>query len=135
MKNILLFISLSLMFLLGARDMNVVPFEKEGVGMETVLHSDIPVGYISSVVFEWPEEGDAYVDAQSLARQFRVCGRGQRHLSVHQFSSVRSTAFRVAQKHHELLYHSIGRIFSSLPYQGWSVPSDHYVFGMRRILI
>ena len=37
MKNILLFISLSLMFLLGARAVNVTLPEEGEVGMESVL--------------------------------------------------------------------------------------------------
>ena len=135
MKNILLFISLSLMFLLGARAMNVTLPEEEGVGMESVLQADASVGYILPVVAEWPEEGDAYVDAESLMHQFRVCGRSQRQLSVRQFSLARSSAHRLLQKRLELLFNSIERTYSSLPCQSWSVPSDHYVFGMRRILI
>ena len=135
MKNILLFISLSLMFLLGARAMNVTLPEEEGVGMESVLQADASVGYILPVVAEWPEEGDAYVDAESLMHQFRVCGRSQRQLSVRQLSLARSFAHRVLLKHLDLLFNSIERTYSSLPCQSWSVPSDHYVFGMRRILI
>ena len=135
MKNILLFISLSLMFLLGARAMNVTLPEEEGVGVKSVLQADASVGYILPVVAEWPEEGDAYVDAESLMHQFRVCGRSQRQLSVRQFSLVRSSAHRVLQKRLELLFNSIERTYSSLPCQSWPVSSDHYVFGMRRILI
>ena len=135
MKNILLFISLSLMFLLGARGMDVTLSQEEGAGMEAVLQADASVGYILPDVEEWPEEGDAYVDAESLARQFRVCGRGQRQLSVRQYSLARSSAHQVARKRLELLFYSIERTYSSLPCQSWPVPSDHYVFGMRRILI
>ena len=135
MKNILLFISLSLMSLLGVRGMDVTFPEEEGVGMETVLQEDVPVGYLLPVVEEWPEEGDAYVDSESLAGQFRVCGRSQRHLSVRQLSLARSSAHRVARKRFELLFYSIERTYSSLPCQSWPVPSDHYIFGMRRILI
>ena len=135
MKNILLFISLSLMFLLGARDVNVTLLEEGEVGMESVLQADAPVGYLLPDVEEWPEEGDAYVNAESLANQFRVCGRSQRQLSVRQLSLARSSAHRVARKRLELLFNSIERTYSSLPCQSWPVPSDHYVFGMRRILI
>ena len=135
MKNILLFISLSLMFLLGARAVNVTLPEEGEVGMESVLQADAPVGYLLPDVEEWPEEGDAYVNAESLANQFRVCGRSQRQLSVRQLSLARSSAHRVARKRLELLFNSIERTYSSLPCQSWPVPSDHYVFGMRRILI
>ena len=35
----------------------------------------------------------------------------------------------------DILCHSNHTVYTSLPCQSWEVPSDHYVFGMRRILI
>ena len=135
MKNILLLLSLMFVFLLGARGMDASLPETDGKGVEACLQADAPVGYLLPDVEEWPEEGDAYVNAESLANQFRVCGRSQRQLSVRQLSLARSSAHRVARKRLELLCNSIERTYSSLPCQSWPVPSDHYVFGMRRILI
>lgn len=135
MKNILFFISFCFMFLLSVKSMDNTSLEKEEVRMEYVLQEDVPTEYVLSVVAELPEEGEAYVDAESLARQFRVCGRGQRSLSVQYVLNGKGMVYRMAKKHIDILYHSINRIYTSLPCQSWSVPSLHYVFGMRHILI
>lgn len=135
MKNILLFISFCFMLLLSVKSMDITSLEKEEVRMESVLQEDIPTEYVHFVVAELPEEAEAYIDTESLARQFRVCGRGQRSLSVQYVLSGKGTAYRMANKHIDILFHSINRIYTSLPCQSWSVPSLHYVFGMRHILI
>ena len=135
MKNIVLLILLSCMFLLGAKNMNGASLEKEEVRMESVLQKDVTTEYILPVVTELPDEGEAYVDTESLARQFRVCGRWQRSLSVHHMLWGESSAYRMAKKHFDILFHSINRIYTSMPCQSWSAPSYHYVFGLRRILI
>ena len=135
MKNFLLLLSLFMMFLLGARDVNSsLPIE-EGVGVESVLQSEAPVGYILPVVAELPDAGEAYVDVESMASQYRVIGRGQRSFSVQQMFMAKSSAYRAARRHLEMLSHTINQVYTSLPCQSWAVPSDHYVFGMRRILI
>ena len=135
MKNFLLLLSLFMMFLLGARDVNSsLPIE-EGVGVESVLQSESPVGYILPVVAELPDAGEAYVDVESMASQYRVIGRGQRSFSVQQMFMAKSSVYRAAKKRLEMLSHTINQVYTSLPYQSWAVSSDHYVFGMRRILI
>ena len=135
MKNFLLLLSLFMMFLLGARDVNSsLPIE-EGVEVESVLQSEAPVGYILPVVAELPEAGEAYVDVESMASQYRVIGRGQRSFSVQQMFMAKSLAYRAAKKRLEMLSQTINRVYTSLPYQSWAVPSEHYVFGMRHILI
>ena len=135
MKNILLLLSLMFVFLLGARGNDAALPETSGKGVEACLQTEAPVGYVLPVVAEWPEEGEAYVDAESLARQFRVCGRNQRLGSVLLRTFMKGTDYRAVQKRLELLFHSFERTYSSLPCQSWPVASDHYVFGMRRILI
>jgi hypothetical protein len=135
MKNFLLLLSLFMMLLLGARDVNSsLPIE-EGVGVESVLQSEAPVGYILPVVAELPDAGEAYVDVESMASQYRVIGRGQRSFSVQQMFMAKSSAYRAAKKRLEMLSQTINRVYTSLPYQSWAVPSDYYVFGMRHILI
>ena len=134
MKNILLLLFLFSMFLLGAKSSNDT-LPEEGVGVESVLQADIPVDQILPVVTEWPHESEACVDAESLARQFRVCDRGQRIVPVKYLSLGKKTAHQGALKRLERLFHSINQTYTSLPFQSWSVASDHYVFGMRRILI
>ena len=79
--------------------------------------------------------GEAYVDTESLARQYRVCGRGQRSFSVQQMLLGKSSAYRAAKKRLDVLFHTINHVYTSLPYQSWTISSDHYVFGMRHILI
>ena len=134
MKNILLFLSLFLMFLLGAKGIDDTSCEREE-GIEFVLHGKMPEGYILPSVAELPDEGEAYVDTESLARQYRVCGRGQRSFSVQQMLLGKSSAYRAAIRRLDILCHSNHTVYTSLPCQSWEVPSDHYVFGMRRILI
>ena len=135
MKNILLFLSLFLMSLLGVKGIDDALPEGEGVGVESVFQIETSSGYIRPSVAELPDEGEAYVDTESLARQYRVCGRGQRSFSVQQMLLGKSSAYRAAKKRLELLSHTINQVYTSLPCQSWAVSSDHYVFGMRRILI
>ena len=135
MKNFLILLSLFMMFLLGARDIdNTFPVE-EGVGVESVLPAEASVGYILPMMTELPEKSEAYVDVESLALQYRICGRGQRSFSVQQMFMGKSSAYRAAKKRLEMLSQTINRVYTSLPYQSWAVPSDYYVFGMRHILI
>ena len=134
MKNILLLLFLFSMFLLGAKSSNDT-LPEEGVGVESVLQADIPVDQILPVVTEWPHESEACVDAESLARQFRLCERSQRVISLQYLSLGKNSAYQSARKCLERLFHSINQTYTSLPFQSWSVSSDHYIFGMRRILI
>ena len=130
MKNILLLLFLFSMFLLSAMNTNDT-LPEEGAGVESVLLVDIPIDQVLPVVTEWPNESEACVDAESLARQFRICERNQRVISLQYLSLGKKSA----QKRLEQLFHSIGRTYTSLPFQSWPVASDHYIFGMRRILI
>ena len=135
MKNFLLLLSLFMMSLLGARDVYDTLSVEEGMGVESVLPAEEPVGHILPIVAELPTKGEAYVDVESLALQYRICGRGQRSFSVQQMFLGKSSAYRAAKKHLEMLSHTINQVYTSLPCQSWAVPSDHYVFGMRHILI
>ena len=47
MKKILLFLSLFLMFLLGAKGMDATSCEREEIGVESVLQGKMPEGYTS----------------------------------------------------------------------------------------
>ena len=135
MKNLLLFLSLFLMFLLGAGDVNGTLPVEEGVGVECVLQTDSSVEQILLSEINLPDEGEACVNTENLARQYRVNGRGQRSFSVQQMFYGKSSAYRVAQRRLEMLSHTINQVYTSMPCQSWSLSSDHYVFGMRRILI
>ena len=135
MKNFLLLLSFFLVSLLGAKGLESALPVEEGAGMECVLQSETSVGCILPIVAELPEKGDAYVDVESLAHQYRICGRGQRYCSVQQMFCAKSSAYRAAIRRLDILCHSNHTVYTSLPSQSWEVPSDHYVFGMRRILI
>ena len=135
MKNYLLFLLLFLVSLLGAKGIESALPSNEGMGVESVLQAEEPVGYILPVVAELPETGEAYVDVKSMAGQYRVIGRGQRSFSVQQMLWDKSSAYRAAQRRLNMLSQTIHSVSSSLPSQSWAVPSDHYVFELRHILI
>lgn len=135
MKNYLLFLLLFLVSLLGAKGIESALPSDEGMGVESVLQAEEPVGYILPVVAELPETGEAYVDVESMAGQYRVIGRGQRSFSVQQMLWDKSSAYRAAQRRLNMLSQTIHSVSSSLPSQSWAVPSDHYVFELRHILI
>ena len=135
MKNFLLFIFLPLLLLLGAKNMDDSFGKEKRMEVENVLRKDMPEGYVLSSVSVLPDGGDACVDTESLARQYRICGRGQRTFSAQQLFLGKSSAYRASKKHLEMLFHTINCVYTSLPCQSWKVSSEHYVFGMRRILI
>ena len=135
MKNYLLFLLFFLVSLLGAKGIESALPSYEGMGVESVLQAEEPVGYILPVVAELPETGEAYVDVESMAGQYRVIGRGQRSFSVQQMLWDKSSAYRAAQRRLNMLSQTIHSVSSSLPSQSWAVPSDHYVFELRHILI
>lgn len=135
MKNYLLFLLLFLVSLLGAKGIESALPSNEGMGVESVLQAEEPVGYILPVIAELPETGEAYVDVESMAGQYRVIGRGQRSFSVQQMLWDKSSAYRAAQRRLNMLSQTIHSVSSSLPSQSWAVPSDHYVFELRHILI
>lgn len=135
MKNYLLLLSFFLVSLLGAKGIESALPSNEGMGVESVLQAEEPVGYILPVVAELPETGEAYVDVESMAGQYRVIGRGQRSFSVQQMLWDKSSAYRAAQRRLNMLSQTIHSVSSSLPSQSWAVPSDHYVFELRHILI
>lgn len=135
MKNYLLLLSFFLVSLLGAKGLESALPVEEGAGVESVLPTEASVGYILPLVAELPDTGEAYVDVESMAGQYRVVGRGQRPFSVQQMFLGKSSAYRAARRRLEMLSHTINQVYTSLPCQSWAVPSDHYVFGMRRILI
>ena len=135
MKNFLLLLLLFMMSLLGARDVHDTHSVEEGMGVESVLPAEEPVGHILPIVAELPTKGEAYVDVESLVHQYRICGRGQRYFSVQQMFCAKSSAYRAAIRRLDILCHSNHTVYTSLPCQSWEVPSDHYVFGMRHILI
>lgn len=135
MRHILTFIFLSLLFLTGAKNLDETFHFDERKGEDIVLQKDAPSEHILSFVSELPDRSEAYVDSESLTNLIRICGRGYRSLSVQHVLLNKSTLYRSTQKRLELLCHSTYRIYTSLPRQSWTVPSLHYVFELRHILI
>lgn len=135
MKHLFLFLSLFLVSLLGLKDsLDTLPFE-EGVGMESVLQAEPSVGYILPTLDELPDTDAAYVDTGFFARQYRVLGRGYRSFPLQQMLLEKCANYRAAKKYLDILSHTINQVYTSLPFQSWAVSSEHYVFGMRHILI
>ena len=120
MKNYLLFLLFFLVSLLGAKGIESALPSNEGVGVESVLQAEEPVGYILPVVAELPETGEAYVDVESMAGQYRVIGRGQRSFSVQQMLWDKSSAYRAVQRRLNMLSQTIHSVSSSLPSQSWA---------------
>ena len=135
MRSILFSIFLFGLFLLGVKNTDETFQKNEKGDIETVLQKKVLSEYVFSSVVELPIQGKAYIESESLARQFRICGRGQRSLSVQHVLISKGSASRLFKKRLELLFHSIYRIYTTLPHQSWGVPSHHYVFELRHILI
>ena len=110
MKNILLFLSFFLMSLLGAKGIEGTLSSEEGMGVKSVLQTKTPVGYILPVVAELPDTGEAYVNVESMAGQYRVIGRGQRSFSVQQMFWGKSSAYQAAKRRLEMLSHTINQV-------------------------
>ena len=123
------------MFLLGAGNMDHTLQAEERIDVENIFHADVPTGYIQPSLIAWPDKGDAHVGVDSLARQYRICGRGQRSVSVNHVFLGKSSILRTTKRLVEQLSKSVGCAYTSLPCRNWAVASDHYVFELRHILI
>lgn len=135
MKKIITCIFLSLIFILSAKNLDVTFHENEKVDVENVLPEENVIGYQYSSVAKFPNSGDVYIDSESLARQYRVFGRGQRPFSVQYVHINKGSIYRLANRRLERLFHSINHIYTSMPRQSRVIPSLYYVFELRHILI
>ena len=93
------------------------------------------VDQLHSFPLQMPDAGTAYDDAESLARQLRTVGRGQRQFSVSCSLISKGMATRLSKVWLDAVLQSSRHIYNSLPHPCWSVSAEHYIFGMRRILI
>lgn len=144
MKRFLLFLSVMFTFLFCTSSVNGALFPQEGVGVGYCLQqsdfSDLTeeetcMDLILPVTTDMPERSMAFEDAQSFARQLRMFNRGQRQLVLHYTWVDRALLCKVAKSCMDALYLSSNHTYTSLPYHSWEVSSEHYIFGMRRILI
>ncbi len=141
MKNFLLIISFLFALLLGASSVNGDSLSEEKGMLESVLQLG-KTTYASDLSGSWilPVSPDKdrnvmFEDAQSMARQLRLIHRNQRPLILHYTLLDKALLSKVAKNCMDALYTSSNRVYTTLAYPSWEVSSEHYIFGMRRILI
>lgn len=139
MKSILLIISFLFLTLFGIKSVNNVPFQEERDEYACLvsngsIHSCNAYDFILPETSELPEDGMAITDAQSLARQLRGCGRTHRTLNYLP-SLSKMLAWKTLWNRMEILSQVSLQSYNSLPCPSWALPSEHYVYAMRRILI
>lgn len=131
MKNVIAIISVFFLLFLGVRVVESIPFSQKGTDV-SCENSDVhaPSAFISDSL-----DNTFCLDAQSMSRQQRLGGRGQRSLLM-SFSAFSKIIIRKSiTTLSVVLDQSIHRIVSTVPCLNWEFASDHYIFGMRRILI
>ena len=141
MKNVLLIISFLFAFLLGARAVNGDSLSNEKGTVESVLQlgkmtdaSDLSGSWILPVSPD-KDRNVMFEDAQSMARQLRLMHRNQRPFILYYTLLDKALLSKVAKSCMDALFTSSNRVYTTLPYPSWEVSSEHYIFGMRRILI
>lgn len=139
MKYILLILSLFTLALLGvkASAYDFVPKE-EKVSQSYISSKSDSVDNYNKVVSAFENDrllGDmVLIDAQSLARQVYGTSNRSVRTTTLQYISYQRSLVRLMTLRMELLNQCIS-LFNSVPCFSWTIPSDYYVFGMRRILI
>ena len=141
MKNFLLIISFLFALLLGASSVNGDSLSEEKGMLESVLQLG-KTTYASDLSGSWillvspdKDRNVMFEDAQSMARQLRLIHRNQRPLILHYTLLDKALLSKVAKNCMDALYTSSNCVYTTLPYPSWEVSSEHYIFGMRRILI
>ena len=134
MKNIICLLFFPFIFLLGINGMNSTSLSEDGEEDLISLNPKV-VDQLHSFPLQMPDAGTAYDDAESLARHLRTVGRGQRQLSLSYSFISKGMATRLSKVWLDAVLQSSRHIYNSLPHPCWSVSAEHYIFGMRRILI
>lgn len=135
MKNIVWLISLSLLFLLGIKGVKATSLSEDEEEVVYILHENRPSGQFYSISTQLPDANEIYADAESFPGQLRVVGRSQRLLTFTYTFLSKGITCRMLKYRLEALFQSAKHVYTSYPRPCWSVSSDHYIFGMRRILI
>lgn len=135
MKNIFWLISFSFFFLLGMMEVKSEPFQQMEGEEEYILQDNPSADNLAVLSISFPEKNTSYMDATLLAWQLQASARGQRQLSYPFTCLAKGNAFRIAKLRLEALLHPTNPVYNSLPFISWSVSADHYVYGMRRIII
>jgi len=141
MKYIWLFISFLFMALLGVETLNgassLSDTKEEGIIMmedDELLLANEAAGYIVSLASDRMAGDMLMADPLSLAGQLRAWGRTSR-VVYPSFLFSKFVVWRAAKLRMENLSSSSSRFYSTLPCPCWQIASEHYIFGMRRILI
>lgn len=142
MKNIFILISVFLLSLLST-EIREISFHSEGqdayVCSSDYFHDidqDIEnINCITPLESDLPCEDMVYTDVQSLSRQLRSSGRLQRMLNVHFSFLNKMLEWKKALNRLEMLSYASFHTYTTIPCQSWALASEHYVFGMCRILV
>lgn len=142
MKNIWLFILFFSLLMVGSNSITGVLPEAEVADCvftdfsESDTQSDrTDMGVILPIDSSSPWESVVFTEIDLMGSQFGAHNRLQRLMNSSYSWLSKAYIRRIAVMRMALLTHSTVHIFSSLPFQSWSVSSEHYIFGMRRILI
>lgn len=142
MKYLLLLISFFSLWLIGSRAVTGVLSEAEatidvsvGYMKADTVETVTDMGTIRPVELPSPLGMMTFTEVDLMARQFGAHNRSYRltNLSCSWLSKFMN--HRVAVLRMAMLTHSATHVFSTLPLLSWNVSSEHYIFGMRRILI
>lgn len=139
MKNILLIILLLFALFLGIKTIANVCASENALDFSSSLENEYvqqmdESGCILPFSNDSPLGNILYMDTQSLPRQLSNYGRIQRITSIG-FGLSKFLIRKIATIHRIASIHSYDSIFTTFPFQNWTIASEHYVFGLRRILI
>lgn len=140
MKYLLLIISLLMVSLIGIKDAGaVLPESSQVPSMRQYSHyvdQSAPINQnFSSTDQERSFCDMSLPEARTLARHLSSNSNRFSRTATHYHIFCNKFLLRRMSLLMEALEQSTTSLFSSMPYLSWSVSSDHYVFGMRRILI
>lgn len=134
MKNALCVIILTFLSYIGIKTVDSSSILEEDV-KTCILQDNVSFDNVCFIPSQSPEADNFCIDAESLAGQLRVVGRWQRQLSVAYSFLAKGDVCRMVKSCLDALLQSANHVYTSLPRPCWSVSSEHYIFGMRRILI
>ena len=135
MKNIVLLISFFALLLLGAEARTeVLPVTEDVVSVSVSEGEVMDRGFILPMQDKHLWDGMVFTEAEPLTGQL-TASRSYRFVTSQGFLLSKALIRRIAVLRMALSNRSAVLACSLLPCQSWEVSSEHYVFGMRRILI
>lgn len=139
MKYLLLILSFVTMTLLGVKasvysldpEMSVVSVQQVSVDVKGTNNLD---GVLSATSHNRLFGDMVLRDAQSFARQVYGSSCRVSRTTTPYYISCHKSLMRLMALRMELLSQGASQ-FTTMPCLGWAIPSEYYVYGMRRILI